>query len=287
MNINWFPGHMKKAADAIRDKLKQVDLCCEVIDARIPFSSRNHMLEKLTDQKPRLIILNKRDMADEHETKRWIERLNGGAQRAIALNAQTDKTGDMIYQAAKRLTGDKWHKQEARGIINPEIRMMVFGIPNSGKSTFINNIANRKSAKVGNRPGITTQQQWIRTDVNLYLMDTPGILWHKFTDEQAMHLAYTGAIRDEVLELQEIGFSFIKQLQRVAPQALEARYGVDATDDTLSILEQIAKSIGAFHSGRGCDYHRTAQRILDDFRKVRIGRLTLEPADEYGSEAMR
>ncbi len=281
MNINWFPGHMKKATDQIKEKLKLVDLCCEVIDARIPYSSRNLMVEEATKTKPLLYIINKSDMADPNETKKWLNHFEQEGKKALAFNAQQDNKTKLVYQAAAELISDKLENRKAKGIEKEEIRMLVFGIPNSGKSTFINNLSNRRSAKVGNRPGVTTAQQWIKTNENLLLMDTPGILWNKFTGTQALHLAYTGAIRDEVLELQEIGFSFIKDMLKNNEEKLIKRYQIDEGLEPIQAMDQIAEDRGAISRGGEIDYHRAAQIILDDFRKLRLGPLTLERVEDY------
>lgn len=280
MNINWFPGHMKKATDQIKEKLKLVDLCCEVIDARIPYSSRNMMVEEVTQAKPLLIIINKSDMADLNETKKWLRHFEEQGKKAIPFNAQQDNKSKIVYQAAEELIADKLENRRSKGIEKEEIRMMVFGIPNSGKSTFINNLSNRRSAKVGNRPGVTTAQQWIKTNEKLLLMDTPGILWNKFTGKQALHLAYTGAIRDEVLEIQEIGFSFIKDMLKTNEDKLVNRYEIEKGLEAIQAMDQIAENRGAITKGGEIDYHRAAQIVLDDFRKLRLGPLTLERVED-------
>lgn len=275
MNINWFPGHMNKAVKQIREKLKLVDLCLEVLDARIPESSRNHMLEKVTNTKPLMVVLNKADMADPNETQRWVDSFEKKGIPALAMNAQKDRKTDLIYQKALSLVEEKKKRLEAKGVQNAEIRMMVFGIPNSGKSTFINNVAKRRGAKVGNRPGITQSQQWIKTTQNLMLMDTPGILWQKLEKTQSLHLAYTGAIRDEVLPLQDVGFSFIKDVLKRKEDLFFERYGVDEKDP-LAIMEAIAEKYGKKQKSGYIDYDQVARMLLEDFRKMRLGRFTLE-----------
>lgn len=276
MNINWYPGHMKKAADGIREQLKLVDLCCEIVDARIPKSSANVMLEKLTSEKPRLIILSKQDMADPAETNRWIAFLTQKGQKAIAMNVLTDHKTKQIYEAARALVAENMEKRRQKEIMNEELRMLVFGVPNSGKSTFINNLAKRRSAKVGDRPGVTTQRQWIKTDERLVLLDTPGVLWPKLDETQALHLAYTGAIRDEVLELEEVGLSLIKDLMALDAAILERRYDVATEQPALEVMENIGRKTGALLRGGEIDYRRTAKTVLDDFRKARMGRISLE-----------
>lgn len=280
MKINWFPGHMKKATDTIREQLKLVDLTCEILDARIPRSSANEMLREVTKQKPRLSILNKVDMADEGMTRRWIEALRGENRRVIALDSLHERPVDRIVREASLLLKDELERRKEKGISKAEIRMMVFGIPNSGKSTFINNLAAKRSAKVGNRPGVTTQKQWIRTKSSLLLLDTPGVLWQRLSDEQGLHLAYTGAIRDEILELEDLGFSLIRDLLKSSPDAMKERYGLEDGIEPLAAMEEIARKSGAIRSGGEIDYRKAAQTVLDDFRKGRLGRITLESPDD-------
>lgn len=278
MNINWYPGHMKKTADEMRELLKRVDLCCEIIDARIPMASSNPMLNDMLEGKPKLVILNKVDMADPNENKRWVEYLTKQGSIAMPFNAIQDKKTGEIYQNAKKLVKDLFERRANKQIENREIRMMVYGIPNSGKSTFINNLSKRRGAKVGNRPGVTTTKQWIKTDQDLVLLDTPGVLWPKFAERTALHLAYTGAIKDEVMEIQEVGFLLIKELLASEPNALYERYGVEERADALRCMEEIAVKVGALQRNREIDYTRCAQVVLEDFRKQRLGRITLEKA---------
>lgn len=275
MHINWYPGHMKKTADEMRVMLKRVDLCCEIIDARIPAASSNPMLNEMLEGKPKLVILNKVDMANPAENRRWVEHLTKQGTIVMPFNATQDKKSGEIYDNAKKLVSDLFERRQEKKIENREIRMMVYGIPNSGKSTFINNISKRRGAKVGNRPGVTTSKQWIKTDQDLLLLDTPGVLWPKFQEQTALHLAFTGAIRDEVMVLQDVGYELIKTLLAIDPNILIDRYGVDETEDPLLCMEQIAKKVGAMQRG-DYDYTKTAKIVLEDFRKLRLGRITLE-----------
>lgn len=278
MNINWFPGHMRKALREIERRLPSIDLCCEILDARIPFSSSNPILEELTERKPRLVLLNKADMADPVATKGWISHFERQGQRALAICADRDPLGSRIRKEAEYLLQEKRARERQRGQLRQEIRMLCFGIPNSGKSTLINNLARRRSAKVGDRPGVTQAQQWIKADADLLLMDTPGILWPKFTEEQALHLAFTGAIRDEVLSEQDIGYALLETVRKFDPERLIKRYALPAEASTLEWMEKIARDAGCLFKGGHIDYDRVARRILDDYRKNRWGALSLEEA---------
>ncbi len=282
MGINWYPGHMKKATDEIRQKLRQIDLCCEIRDARIPFASANRELAALTKGKKRIIVLNKKDMADPKETERWVQALRGNGQTALAINASKERPAKRLYEEAISLLQEKQEKRLARSIINREVRMLVYGIPNSGKSTFINALSKKRSAAVGDRPGFTKQQQWIKTDADLLLVDTPGILPKKLGETQALHLAFTGAIRDDILPLQDVGYALLTLLLRCAPEAIVSRYALsDASAEPLAVMEAIAQHTGSLLKGGEVDYTRTAQIMIDDFRKLHFGALTLERAADF------
>lgn len=281
MSINWFPGHMKKATDEIQKKLSLVDLCCEIRDARIPLSSANAELLRLTAKKKRIVILNKKDMADPVETEKWIRVLRQKGQTAIAVNTLHERPAKELYSYAAALLSEEQNKRREQSRINREIRMMVYGIPNSGKSTFINAMSGRRSAAVGDRPGFTKSQQWIKTDADLLLLDTPGILPKKLMERQALYLAFTGAIRDDILPLQDIGYALLALLQKQAPEALASRYSLsqaDCSEETLAVMEAIARYTGSLLRGGETNYTRTAAILLDDFRKLRFGHLTLEKA---------
>lgn len=279
MNINWFPGHMKKATDRIKAQFDQVDLTCEVLDARIPLSSRNEALEEITQSKPRLIILNKQDLADPDRTGEWIEALRTRQQVALPLNARDQDFAALIEKKARALCRDLLEKRAEKKITNREIRMMIFGIPNSGKSTFINKLSGRKSAKTGDRPGVTTANQWIKTPSSLLLLDTPGIMVKKLGQRQGLHLSWTGAIKEEVLNLQEIGYAFLGYLLDHYEEALMDRYGLPSGQSALEAMDLIGNKLGALQGGY-TDYDRVAARLLDDFQKGRLGRISLERAED-------
>lgn len=276
MNINWYPGHMKKTKEEIQNNLKLVDIILEIIDARIPESSRNPMLAEIIGQKPRIIIMNKSDLADEDMNKAWVNKFRGENTKALLMNSKEKINVNKIYQIAKEELKEKFDKNKEKNIENKIIRMMIVGIPNSGKSTFINNISKRKSANVGNRPGITKTKQWIKTNDNLELLDTPGVLWPKFDEETGLNLSYTHAIKDEILNIEDLTLKFLEKMQKDYPKLLTERYGVDPNKKALEIYEDIARKRGAITKGGDFDYTRTANIILTDFRSGKLGRITLE-----------
>ena len=278
MNINWFPGHMKKTKEIIIDNLKLVDVVLEIIDSRIPISSRNPMIDEIVADKPRMIIMNKSDLSDPEENKKWGKKFREEGIPALLMNSKENVPVDKIYKEARTLLKDKFEKNEKKNIDNPMIRMMIVGVPNSGKSTFINKVSKKKGAKVGNRPGITQTKQWIKTGSNIQLLDTPGILWPKFEEKIGLHLSFTNAIKDEVLNIEDLTLKFLEEMKENNPEALVDRYGVDPALPALEIYEAIAKKRGAIISGGDFDYTRTANIILNDFRSGKLGKITLEKA---------
>ena len=277
MNINWYPGHMKKSLDKIRESLKMVDIVAELVDARIPISSRNPVINEILKDFPRLIILNKVDMADPKETKKWVEYFNKLNIPVVEFNSIHDKKTDKIYQSARNLLSEKFEKMAGKDMKSDIINMMVVGIPNVGKSTFINNVSKRRGLKVGNRPGVTRVSQWIKTDSNIMLLDTPGVLWPKLdTPDKGQSLAFTGAIKDENLDLENLTFNLIKVINDKDKSLLKNRYGVDTNQETLEIMDAIARKTGSISRGNEIDYYKVSVIFLDDFRKLRIGRITLE-----------
>ena len=276
MNINWYPGHMKKTKEEIANNLKLVDIVLEIIDARIPESSRNPMLDGIIGNKPRIIIMNKSDLADKDINKKWIEKFKEDGIPATTMNSKEKINVSRIYDLAKIELADKFARNEAKNIKNPTIRMMIVGVPNAGKSTFINNVAKRKSANVGNRPGVTRTKQWIKTGANIKLLDTPGVLWPKFDEKTGLNLSYTHAIKDEILNVEDLTLKFLEEIQKNYPKSLEERYGVDPSKPALEIYEDIARKRGAVTKGGDFDYTRTANIILTDFRSGKLGRISLE-----------
>ena len=290
--FNWYPGHMAKTRRQIIEDLKLIDVVVEIIDARIPISSMNPDIEEYVKKKSRLIVLNKYDLANEKQNKLWINKFKEQGLEAVLVNSNS---GDGINSAIRKIE-EIYEKSQAiyenRGRVGKSIRVMVIGIPNVGKSSFINRISKKSSATVGNRPGVTRQKQWIRINNNIELLDTPGVLWPKFqNNEVALNLAYTGTIKDEILETIEVGFSLLKLLIRNYRENLEERYKLDkeTIDDILNsdieenekaleILHLIGKKRGAIISGGNIDEEKTAKIILDDFRNGKIGKITIERA---------
>lgn len=283
MNINWYPGHMKKTMDNIRASLKLVDIVGEIIDARIPISSKNPVIDDVLKDKPRIMILNKSDMADENETKKWLNYYRKQGYGAVVVDALHSKGLDKIYSVAKEMLADKFKKLEEKNLSAKTIRMMIVGIPNVGKSTFINSISKRKSAKIGDRPGVTKQVQWIKTKNDLELLDTPGVLWPKFEDERiGLHLAFTGAIKDEIMDIENLAFRFIDELNKKDVNILKNRYNLpeDSYEETIFLMDEIGRNRGAILKKNEIDYFKVANLVFDDFRKVKLGRITLETVED-------
>lgn len=278
MNINWYPGHMKKTKEEIKNSLKLVDIVLEVIDARIPKSSRNPLISEITEKKDRIIIMNKTDLSDPVENEKWIKKFADDGIKAIKMNAKEKINTKEIYNIAKEILFEKFKKNEEKNIENENIRMMVVGIPNSGKSTFINNIAKRKGARVGNRPGVTQQKQWIKTKENILLLDTPGVLWPKFDGQTGLNLSFTNAIKDEILNIEELCLKFIEFMKEFYPKNLAERYKIDSNKTALEIYEEIGIKRGAIIRKGEVDYTRCANLIFNDFRSGKLGRITIEKA---------
>lgn len=282
MNINWYPGHMKKTRESIEKNLPLVDIVFELIDARIPISSRNPIIDDILGNKPRIVILNKSDLASEEGNKVWEEFFLKKNLITVCINALSGKGIDRLIKLSNELYKEKRHGFEKKGIINKPIRVMILGIPNVGKSTLINTLAKKKSAKTGNKPGITKSNQWIKTKSNLELLDTPGILWPKFEDKRVgLHLAFTGAIKDEILDIETLALKLIEILAKNFPNLLKNRYNVEIDNKSyLQVMEEIGRKRGALIKGGEIDYTKTSNIILDEFRKGIIGRITLEYPEE-------
>ena len=278
-NINWYPGHMKKTRELIKDNLKLVDLVIEVLDARIPISSRNPIIDELVGSKPRVIALNKTDIASDKETKRWREYFANEGSTPVAINAQS---GSGVSNLLKLL--ERMENQLSEGKMRQKpLRMMIVGVPNVGKSSLINRLTGRKATQIGNKPGVTKGKQWLRLKNGMELLDTPGILWPKFEDNRVgIHLAFCGSIKDEILDLPTLALELIKVLRRDYPNLLLARYKLDDSCleyEDIELLDEICRRRGYILPGKRIDYDRAGKAILDDFRSGKIGRITLEIAD--------
>ncbi|NLD26082.1 MAG: ribosome biogenesis GTPase YlqF [Acholeplasmataceae bacterium] len=275
--IQWFPGHMAKAKNEIIARLKLVDIAFELIDARIPLSSRNPLFSELLGNRPRLIILTKSDLADEKQTKLWIKAMEN-QYPVLAIDALSGRNVGRIIQVAMEILKPKLEREKAKGLKERPLRAMILGIPNVGKSTLLNRLVKKKVAEVGNRPGVTKAQQWVRINPQLELLDTPGVLWPKFEDQKlGIHLALTGAIRDEILKSEDLGLYLLDFLKQYYPEVL-SRYQVDPSKDNWEIIEEIAKIRGFLQE----DYVDKAFNLLiNDFRNNRLGRITL---DRYQKE---
>lgn len=283
MTIQWFPGHMAKARRQVIEKLKLIDVVIELVDARIPFSSRNPMIDEIISGKPRLVLLNKADLADPKKTDEWNTYFENKGFKCLAINAQTKNDMKNIISACKALTQEKFDKMRAKGIKNPRaIRALIVGIPNVGKSTLINRLANKPIAKTGDRPGVTTGQQWIKVGKEFELLDTPGILWPKFEDQEVGYrLAVTGAIKENLLDFQDVVVYALKFLTEHYPGNLKERYQLnEISTDMVELFDQIGKFRGCLMGGGLIDYDKTAEVIIRDLRSGKLGRLTFDhPSD--------
>ena len=286
MNIQWYPGHMTKTRRQMELDIRLVDAVCEIVDARIPMSSRNPDIDAICGDKPRMVILNRIDMADPAETRKWAAWFRAQGLTVLETDCKNRKGTKEFGPAVRRLLSDKLKKYADKGMAGRTVRVMVVGIPNVGKSTFINCIAGRKSAKAENRPGVTRGKQWITVEKGLELLDTPGILWPKFEDpEVGLKLAYTGAVKDNVVDIETLASHLIGLLGRQYPKALEERYRVEVpeTFQDFELLELAGRKRGMLISGGEVDTERMSRVLLEEFRNNKLGRFTLEqPPEEDG-----
>lgn len=292
VGINWYPGHMLKTKKQIIEDLKLIDVVVELLDARIPKSSRNPDIQRIVQNKKRIVLLNKSDLAEEKETKKWIEYYKNNNTTAIACDANLGKGMKEILKQIDNAMEEEMQKAASKGRIKRNIRIMILGIPNVGKSSLINRLCNKKSAVVGNRPGVTKQKQWVRIANNIELLDTPGVLWPKFENENvALNLAYTGSIKDEVLETIEVSFKLLIYLYNNYKSNLLERYKItegeleqinseDENEEIYNLMKLIGKKRGAVVSGGEINDEKTAKIILNDFRSGKLGRITLEKVNE-------
>ena len=288
-SINWFPGHMAKTRRQITEDLKMIDVVVEILDARIPNSSQNPDIRQITQNKKKIIILNKYDLADNAKTEKWIEYFNKKERKVVLADSLTGKGVNETTRQIQKIMEDDMQKMADKGRIGRKIRVMIVGIPNVGKSSFINRIAKKTSAEVGNKPGVTKQKQWIRINEKIELLDTPGVLWPKFENEKvAMNLAITGTIKDDILELTEVAYTLTKFMLENYRNNLLQRYSLDEkqineilnqeqaeNENIYEIMQLIGKKRGAI-LGERVDDERTSKLILDDFRSSKLGKITLE-----------
>lgn len=277
MILQWYPGHMTKAKRQMQEDIKLIDLIIELVDARIPLSSRNPDIDELGKNKSRLVLLNKSDLADERYNEKWVAYFQEKGFFVLKVNSRSGAGLKAIQGIVQEACREKIERDRRRGIKNRPIRAMVVGIPNVGKSTFINSYAGKACAKTGNKPGVTKGKQWIRLNKNLELLDTPGILWPKFEDQEVgKRLAYIGSIKDEILNLEELSLELLDYLRKNYPGVLQQRYGISEEGTPLSMLEGIAENRKCLIRGQELDYAKAAGILMEEFRNGKIGRITLE-----------
>ena len=285
MNRQWYPGHMTKAKRQMQEDLKLIDLIIELVDARVPLSSRNPDIDQLGQNKSRLILLNKADLADERQNEAWKEYFQSKGFYVVKVDSRNGAGMKTIQNVIQEACKEKIERDRRRGIKNRPIRAMVAGIPNVGKSTFINTFAGKACAKTGNKPGVTKGKQWIRLNKNVELLDTPGILWPKFEDQLVgIRLACVGSIKDDILNIEELALWLLEKLKKDYPGFLEKRYGISEEGTPLETLEAIAKARGCLKRGEELDYVKASGLIFDDFRGGKIGRITLEWAEQVKTD---
>lgn len=273
---------MKKTIEDIEKKLKLVDFVIEIIDSRIPFSSRNPLFKDLLKNKKRLLIFNKSDLSNPKLNEEWMRRITDENNFAISYNAMKPNVA-LVVKKSEELMSEEIKKYKDKGLNKGPLRAMIVGIPNSGKSTFINSISGTKSAKTGNRPGVTKTNQWIKIHSKLHLLDTPGVLWQKFEEKVGLNLAFTGAIKDEIMDRETLSLKLIEKLKKIVPKSIEERYKISNVENMkpIEIMDEIGKNRGALMRGGLIDYEKVSGIILDEFRKGTLGRITLEEPDEF------
>lgn len=285
LTIQWYPGHMTKTRRMMESDIKLVDAVCELVDARIPLSSRNPDIDSICGKKPRMIILNRIDMADSNITKKWSEYFHSLGYEVVCTDCKNRKGITTFVPTVRRLLSEKLKRYSEKGQSGRPLKLMIVGIPNVGKSTFINQIAGRKGAKAENRPGVTRGKQWITVDQGLLLLDTPGILWPKFDDVHVgLKLAYTGAIKDDVYDIEELACSLIELLWNNYPDSIHNRYGIPLTSESCGweLLQLAAKNRGFLLAKGELNTERMARVLLEEFRSLKLGRFSLEQPPEFG-----
>ena len=277
LHINWYPGHMKKTKEMVQNNLKLVDVVIELLDARIPLSSKNPEIDKLAHNKPRVVVLNKSDLSDRAKLNKWISYYQSKGIKAIPVDTLKGSGVNKIVEECKNVTKEKMDALKEKGRKERAIRVMIVGVPNVGKSSLINKLTGRKSTQTGDRPGVTKGKQWVRLKGNLELLDTPGILWPKFEDQKiALNLAFTRAIKDEILDIDTLGLKFIEKMSEIEPEKLKARYKLDSLgEEPLETMEMIGRKRGFILGRNELDYTRIAKTVLNEFREGKLGQITL------------
>ena len=282
LHINWYPGHMKKTKEMVQNNLKLVDVVIELLDARIPLSSKNPEIDKLAHNKPRVVVLNKSDLSDRAKLNKWISYYQSKGIKAITVDTLKGSGVNKIVEECKNVTKEKMDALKEKGRKERAIRVMIVGVPNVGKSSLINKLTGRKSTQTGDRPGVTKGKQWVRLKGNLELLDTPGILWPKFEDQKiALNLAFTRAIKDEILDIDTLGLKFIEKMSEIEPEKLKARYKLDSLgQEPLETMEMIGRKRGFILGRNELDYTRIAKTVLNEFREGKLGQITLEVPED-------
>jgi len=280
--INWYPGHMAKAKRMMQESIKLIDVVVEILDARIPLSSKNPDIDELAKGKYRVLLLNKSDMADDKKTDAWKKYYEDKGFFVSIVNSKTGAGVKATTEVIQKACQEKIERDRKKGILQRPLRAMIAGIPNSGKSTFINSFAGKACTKTGNKPGVTIGKQWIRINKNVELLDTPGILWPKFEDQKTgLHIAFIGSINDDILYPEDMALELIKILINDYPGVLKERYDIDASDDdAVKILESIGQKRGCLKKGAEIDMEKASKVLIDDFRSLKLGRITLEVPPE-------
>ncbi|MEG0856083.1 MAG: ribosome biogenesis GTPase YlqF [Terrisporobacter sp.] len=283
LHINWYPGHMKKTKELVENNLKMVDVVIELLDARIPYSSKNPQIDSIVGNKPRVVVLNKSDLADPSNLSKWVKYYDENGIKAIPVATIKGSGVDKIIEECKNVTKEMMDNLISKGRKERAIRLMIVGIPNVGKSTLINKLTGRKSTVTGDKPGVTKCKQWVRLKGNLELLDTPGILWPKFEDQEvALNLAFSRAIRDEVLDVETLGLKIIEKLMEIAPDKLQARYKLEELGETpIETMDMIGKKRGFILGKQELDYTRIAQTVLNEYREGKIGQISLEEPSDF------
>ncbi len=277
MNYQWYPGHMTKAKRMMQENIKLIDLVIELVDARIPMSSRNPDIDNLAGNKARIVLLNKADLADPYYNKQWKKYFEEKGIFVQELNARSGAGMKSIQGLVQEACKEKLERDRKRGIVNRPVRAMVVGIPNVGKSTFINSFAGKACAKTGNKPGVTKGKQWIKLNKGLELLDTPGILWPKFEDQEVgKHLAFIGSMNDEIIVMEELACDLIQEMMEFYPQALQERFGLDKLEQPIDVLKGIAENRKCYSKGNELDLLKASNLFVDDFRSGKLGSVTME-----------